>query len=132
MYASAGVCCLPSFYEGANYTGLEALASGAILVGSSAGTEELIGSAAGFAVPAGNRPALVAALRTALSLDEHDRQSLRQRAIERVRQQFDIGITAEQTAAWYRGVIDDFYSAPARGYESRQAATSLTMKRGAG
>jgi glycosyltransferase involved in cell wall biosynthesis len=126
LYATAGVCCLPSYYEGFNYTGLEALASGAILVGSSAGTEELIGTDAGFPVPCGDLPALVSALRTALTLDEAARQVYRQRAMQSVHDRFEIGAIAAQTGAWYRSVIREFKSTqrPVRRPEREVAGSS--------
>jgi glycosyltransferase involved in cell wall biosynthesis len=110
LYATAGVCCLPSYYEGFNYTGLEALASGAILVGSSAGTEELIGPDAGFPVRVGDQQALVWALRAALTLEEGTRQTYRLRAMQSVNDRFEISAIAEQTVAWYRSVIREFRS----------------------
>lgn len=129
LYATAGVCCLPSYYEGFNYTGLEALASGAILVVSSAGSEELIGADAGYAVPAGDRTALDAVLRKALSLDEATRQAKRRQAMQSVHDRFDIETIARQTAAWYYSVIDEFQSARSPGRESR--ALSGAAKTGA-
>ena len=129
LYATAGVCCLPSYYEGFNYTGLEALASGAILVGSSAGNEELIGADAGYAVPTGDRTALAAALRTALSLDEATRQARSRLAMQSVHDRFEIEPIAEQTAAWYSTVIDEFQSARCPQRESR--AQSSEAERGA-
>lgn len=114
LYATSGVCCLPSYYEGFNYTGLEALASGAILVASSAGTEELIGSGAGYVFPAGDRRALANVLRKVLALGDSDRHAMRQRAMQSVRERFEIGAMAKRTADWYREVLSEFHSTDLR------------------
>lgn len=113
MYATAGVCCLPSYNEGLNYTGLEALAAGAILVGSSQGMAELIRGGAGFLFPAGDRNALCSALASALALDQDARQSMRARGRLVAHRDFNIAMIAEQMVESYRAIIQNFREIPA-------------------
>jgi glycosyltransferase involved in cell wall biosynthesis len=108
LYAGAGVCCLPSLNEGLNYTGLEAMASGAVVVGSSDGMGELVRPNGGFIVPAGNLKGLYHALKTALALDELSRQLIRSTAARAAREGFHRGVIAERSVDCYRSAILNF------------------------
>jgi starch synthase len=90
LYRDAGVCCFPSLLEPFNYTCLEAMACGGVVVGTlRTGMAEMLTESCGFLVPPANVSELVAALRSVLSLSGEERRQIKEAAQQRVRERFD-------------------------------------------
>lgn len=107
MHGSA-VVALPSRWEPFGYTCLEAMASGATVVGTtSGGMEELLDhGGAGMLVPPGDAAALASALLEALS-DAELRARLGRAARRRFETRFARATVLDETEAFYREAIAD-------------------------
>lgn len=102
LYHSAGVCCFPSLVEAFSYTGLEAMASGGIVVGSSlTGMAEVVDQGSGILVDPRKISELVSALKCALSMNKTERNKFTTSARRRVHGHFDRSIIAPQLIATY-------------------------------
>jgi glycosyltransferase involved in cell wall biosynthesis len=90
LYRDAGVCCFPSLIEPFSYTCLEAMACGALVVGSTrTGMAEMLNEACGFLVSPGDVTGLVTALRSALAMSGAERRRMKAAAQQRARDRFD-------------------------------------------
>jgi len=107
IYAAAGVCCFPSLIEPFNYTALEAMASGGVVVGSlETGMAEMIEDGeSGYLVPSGQPTNLAVKLRAVLSLDGSARDRLCVGAKKRVRESFDISVTVSKMIVLFESLI---------------------------
>ncbi|HEY9786729.1 MAG TPA: glycosyltransferase family 4 protein [Candidatus Obscuribacterales bacterium] len=101
-YRSADICVVPSLYDNAAYTVLEAMASGKPLVGTSAGgtPEYILHNETGLIVPPGDSASLCRALVELLE-DEAKRQAFGAAARKRVLSSFERSIIAEQIINTY-------------------------------
>jgi glycosyltransferase involved in cell wall biosynthesis len=89
LYRDAGACCFPSFAEAFSYTCLEAMASGAIVIGSrGTGMAELLREDCGYLCNPGDAVGLAAALDSALKLTAESSAHIRNCARERARKHF--------------------------------------------
>jgi glycosyltransferase involved in cell wall biosynthesis len=107
LYADASVVCLPSWWEALPMACLEAMASGAIVVGSSAGgmPEIIRDSVDGFLVPPRDHVALAERLAEALDMDAPRRLEMKRQALRRVQTTFDAGVIVPQMLEFYEDVI---------------------------
>lgn len=101
-YRSADICVVPSLYENAPYTVLEAMASGKPVVGSSAGgTKEYITHGhTGFVVPPADSQAIATALIELLE-DKQKRLTFGQNARQKVLSSFERGVICRQAVGTY-------------------------------
>lgn len=101
-YRSADICVVPSLYENAPYTVLEAMASGKPVVGSSAGgTKEYVTHGhTGIVVPPADANAIANAL-IELIEDESKRLQYGVNAREKVMQAFERGVICRQAVGTY-------------------------------
>ncbi len=101
-YRSADICVVPSLYENAPYTVLEAMASGKPVVGSSAGgTKEYIAhNSTGLVVPPANAQAIADAL-IELIFDEEKRLQFGLNGRARVLESFERGVISRQATGTY-------------------------------
>ncbi|HEY9793574.1 MAG TPA: glycosyltransferase family 4 protein [Candidatus Obscuribacterales bacterium] len=106
-YRSADICVVPSLYENAPYTVLEAQSSGKPVVTTSAGgsKEYVIDGETGVVVAARDSEALAGALITLLR-DKSARASMGWRARETAVARFSNEVIAEQAIATYQVAID--------------------------
>lgn len=114
-YRAADICVLPSLYDNAPMTVIEAMSCGKPVVGTSAGgTSEYVGhEKCGLIVPPANSSALAQALST-LVLDEQKRSEMGLAARKNAVENFSVQHMSEQTVQLYETAI--------RLYKNRQAA----------
>jgi glycosyltransferase involved in cell wall biosynthesis len=106
FYRDAGACCFPSLLEPFNYTGLEAMACGGLIVGSQrTGMAEMLDEASGLLAPPGDAAGLAAALGSALSMHGEERARMKQAAQDRVRDAFDHRVIVPKLLGVYRETI---------------------------
>lgn len=105
-YRSADVCVVPSLYENAPYTVLEALASGKPVIGTAAGgTPEYIADGeTGLVVPAKDSKALALAI-IDLAKNKEKREAMGLKARERAVNKFEKKVIAEEAVSTYKLAI---------------------------
>lgn len=101
-YRSADICVVPSLYENAPYTVLEAMASGKPVVGSSAGgtKEYIVHNSTGLIVPPSDSEAIAAALIELIS-DETKRLQFGRNGRQRVMESFERSVIVRQAVGTY-------------------------------
>lgn len=106
-YAGAGLCVVPSLYEGFGLPAGEAMACAVPVIATSAGAlPEVVGDA-GMIVPPADAPALAAAIIDLM--DNPDKAAeLGRRGMQRVLTHFSWQAAARRTVNVYRQVIADF------------------------
>lgn len=126
-YRSADICVVPSLYENAPYTVLEALATGKPVIGSSAGgTPEYIADGeTGLVVPAKDSKALARAI-IALVSDKNKRQAMGKKAREHAVKLYRKEVIAAEAVASYELAISKHNSAPSTAIYKKSADQSLT------
>jgi alpha-maltose-1-phosphate synthase len=106
FYRDAGACCFPSLLEPFNYTGLEAMACGGLIVGSQrTGMAEMLDEASGLLALPGDVAGLAATLGSALSMHGEERARMKQAAQDRVRDAFDHRVIIPKLLGVYRETI---------------------------
>ncbi len=109
FYRDAGACCFPSLLEPFNYTGLEAMACGGLVVGSQrTGMAEMLDPTCGLLTPPGDVVGLATTLRLALTLNTEERTRMKEAAQERVRDAFDNSVIVPKLLGVYSKTIDSF------------------------
>ncbi len=105
-YRSGDICVVPSLYENAPYTVLEAQASGKPVVGTSAGgsKEYIAHNETGFVVPPRNASALAEAI-IKLAQDENLRKRMGEAARKRSLEHFDRALIVSKAVASYELTI---------------------------
>ena len=108
-YRSADICVVPSLYENAPYTVLEAQACGKPVIGTSAGgsKEYIADNESGLVVPPASAEALAKAI-VKLALDQSLRQKMGLEARRRSLEKFDRTIIVGQALASYQLAINRF------------------------
>jgi glycogen synthase len=108
-FRSADIFVLPSLYDNAPLTCLEAISSGTALIGTSAGgmKEYVVNGESGTIVPPSDVPALVNALIDLLN-DDEKRKSYGVEARKRALELYDRKITAGKTVELYQFAIANF------------------------
>jgi glycosyltransferase involved in cell wall biosynthesis len=109
FYRDAGACCFPSLFEPFNYTSLEAMACGGLVVGSQrTGMAEMLNQTSGLLAPPGDAAGLAATLRSALSMKMEERTRMKQAAQERVRDAFDNSVIVPKLLGVYSEAISSY------------------------
>jgi glycosyltransferase involved in cell wall biosynthesis len=104
-YANATIAVVPSLYEGFGIPAVEAMACGVPLIATTGGAlPEVVGDA-GLVVPAGDAPALAAAIVRLLD-SPHERMAFAQAGLARVNSVFSWRKAAEKVVDVYREAID--------------------------
>lgn len=113
-YASANICCFPSWFETVGIVCLEAMACGGIVIGSAnSGMVEVIEDGYdGFLSPPKAPRKLARIIKRALSLSSEEKIKMRQAAKEKILKNFDNSIIASQMVDFYLTVINNFRSNP--------------------
>lgn len=106
-YRQAAAACFPSWWEPFGLVCGEAMASGGLVVGSSAGgmAEIIRDGVDGLLAPPRDPPRLARALARALDLPGETQTEMRQRAQHRVRDQFDTRVVVPRMLRFYADVI---------------------------
>ncbi len=125
-YRAADICVVPSLYENAPYTVLEALASGKPVIGSNAGgTPEYIADGeTGLVVPAKDSKALARAIITLVN-DEGKRKAMGLKARERALELYEKRVIAEQAIDSYELAINKYNSSLSSALYKKSAEQSL-------
>ncbi len=125
-YRAADICVVPSLYENAPYTVLEALATGKPVIGSNAGgTPEYIADGeTGLVVPAKDSKALAQAIVTLVN-DEGKRKAMGLKARERALELYEKHVIAEQAVASYELAINKYNSSISSALYKKSAEQSL-------
>jgi glycosyltransferase involved in cell wall biosynthesis len=109
LYRDAGVCCFPSLLEPLNYTCLEAMACGGLIVGTlRTGMAEMLTETCGFLVPPGDVSRLAAALRSALSMSSEERRRMKEAAQQTVRDRFDHAVIIPRLLSVYEEAVASY------------------------
>lgn len=121
FYRCSSVVCLPSWWENCPCSCLEAMASGALVLGSSAGgmAEIIRNGHDGFLVPPRQAGVLAERLTAVLNTPPDERQLLRENARERIRSTFDVNVIVPRMLEFYERVIT---SRSRRGHSPRECA----------
>ena|GEM_PF-416443 len=109
-YRNASVVCFPSWWENCPCACLEAMASGGLVVGSSAGgMTEIIRDGVDGLLVAPRDPALLAAsLARALDMPHEEQAAMRTNAQQRIRSSFDVDVLVPRTLQFYADVAQDW------------------------
>ena len=126
-YRSADICVVPSLYENAPYTVLEAQSTGKPVIGTSAGgsPEYVAHDETGLVVPPRDSAALADAI-TDLALNKEKRDLMAKRARERSLTHFDREIIAEHAIASYEFAIEQYKSKSRNALFKKNAEQSLS------
>lgn len=109
FYERAAAVVLPSVIDNIANTALEAMALGAVVVGTDGGSFEqlIVEGASGFLCKPDDGPSLVAAVDRALAIDAAQRRTIGEAARRRIGE-LAPDITVPKLLDYYRGVIDRF------------------------
>ncbi len=126
-YRAADICVVPSLYENAPYTVLEALATGKPVIGSNAGgTPEYIADGeTGLVVPAKDSKALAQAIISLVS-DEDKRKAMGIRAREKALGLYEKKVIAEKAVASYQLAIEKYNNKIASALYKKSPEQSLS------
>lgn len=125
-YRSADICVVPSLYENAPYTVLEAAASGRPVIGTTGGgsSEYIANGETGIVVPVKDSQALAQAI-VDLVENELKRLEMGRKARQRVELQYDSKIIVGEAVKSYQLAIEKHRSLPALGLYRKQPQESL-------
>ena len=109
-YAEADVVCFPSWWENMPMVCIEAMLSGAIVIGSNSGgmSEIIEDGKSGFLLSPKNPKAWAEKIKEACALSEGRKNEMRKKAHERIMQCFDMDVIILQMVNYYRTVINDY------------------------
>lgn len=126
-YRSADICVVPSLYENAPYTVLEALATGKPVIGSNAGgtPEYIADDETGLVVPAKDSKALAQAIISLVS-DEDKRKAMGIRAREQALGLYEKKVIAEEAVASYQLAMQKYNSKLASALYKKSPEQSLS------
>ena len=109
-YAEADVVCFPSWWENMPMVCIEAMLSGAIVIGSNSGgmSEIIEDGRSGFLLSPKNPKAWAEKIKEACALSDERKNEMRKNAHERIMQKFDMSVIIPQMEGYYQYVIDDY------------------------
>ena len=112
-YAQADVVCFPSWWENMPMVCIEALLSGAIVIGSSSGgmSEIIEDGVSGFLLPPQQPKRWAEKIEEVCSLTAERKDQIRKAAHDRIMQRFDMKVIISQMVDYYKDVINDFKKA---------------------
>lgn len=109
-YAQADVVCFPSWWENMPMVCIEAMLSGAVVIGSnSGGMSEIIEDGKnGFLMTPRNSQTLAEKIKVVCLLKEQQKNDIRKEANKRIEHVFSMNVILPQIADYYNTVIKDF------------------------
>ena len=107
LYKEVDLVCIPSWWENMPMVCIEAMLSGAIVLGSnSGGMSEIIEDGKnGFLVEPKNSIALAKRIKEILQLSSEEKEKISNNAIKRIRDNFSMEVILNQTLEYYKSVI---------------------------
>lgn len=111
-YSSVNVVCFPSWWEGLGIVCLEAMACGALVIGSSAGgmSEIIDNGKDGFLVSPKDPVLLADCILRVINLPQAKREEIAAAAQAKVKSEFDVDIIIPKLLGFYGKTITDFQS----------------------
>mgnify|MGYP002518361598 CR=1 FL=1 len=108
-YAEADVVCFPSWWENMPMVCIEAMLSGAVVIGSNSGgmSEIIEDGKSGFLLSPKNPKAWAEKIKEACALSEEQKNEMRKKAHERIMHCFDMDVIIPQMVDYYQYVIDN-------------------------
>ena len=109
-YAQADVVCFPSWWENMPMVCIEAMLSGAVVIGSNSGgmSEIIEDGKSGFLLSPRNRQTLAEKIKEVCLLKERQKMDIRKEANKRIEHVFSMNVILPQIADYYNTVIKDF------------------------
>jgi len=106
-YASSDIVVFPSWWESFGLVCVEAMAAGALVVGSSSGgmAEIIEDGVDGFLVPPKSPQLLASKLKEVIELPEHSKDQIRIAASEKAKNKYDVKFVLKQQIEFYETVI---------------------------
>ena len=108
-YAQADVVCFPSWWENMPMVCIEAMLSGAVVIGSNSGgmSEIIEDGKSGFLMTPRNPQVLADKIKEVCMLPLEAKAKVRKEAHERIMQNFDMKVIIPQMVDYYQMVIDN-------------------------
>lgn len=109
-YAEADVVCFPSWWENMPMVCIEAMLSGAIVIGSNSGgmSEIIEDGRSGFLLSPKNPKAWAEEIKGVCALPDERKNDLKKAAHERIMRKFDMDVIIPQMVDYYNYVIDNY------------------------
>ena len=109
-YAEADVVCFPSWWENMPMVCIEAMLSGAVVIGSNSGgmSEIIEDGKSGFLLFPKNPKAWAEKIAEVCAMAGEDKMKVRKNAHERIMRRFDMSVIIPQIEDYYRTVINDY------------------------
>lgn len=109
-YAEADVVCFPSWWENMPMVCIEAMLSGAVVIGSNSGgmSEIIEDGKSGFLLSPKNPKAWAEKIKEVCALFDERKNEMRKNAHEKIMQCFDMDVIIPQMVDYYQYVIDDY------------------------
>ena len=107
MYGKADVVCFPSWWENMPMVCIEAMLSGAVVLGSNSGgmSEIIEDGKSGFLVEPKNPRALAKRIKEILHLSSKEKEIISNNAVKRIKDNFSMEVILNQTLDYYKSVI---------------------------
>jgi len=110
FYESSDIVVFPAWWENFPLVCVEAMATGALVVGSSSGgmAEIIEDGVDGFLIPPKSPQLLASKLKEIIDLPKQTRKKIRLTASEKVRNKYDVSFVLKQQIEFYESVINKF------------------------
>ena len=107
MYGTADIVCFPSWWENMPMVCIEAMFSGAVVLGSNSGgmSEIIEDGKSGFLVEPKNPTALAKRIKEILLLNSEEKEIISNNAVKRIKDNFSMEVILNQTLDYYKSVI---------------------------
>lgn len=107
MYGKADIVCFPSWWENMPMVCIEAMLSGAVVLGSNSGgmSEIIEDGKSGFLVEPKNPRALAKRIKEILHLSSEEKEIISNNAMKRIKDNFSMEVILNQTLDYYKSVI---------------------------
>ena len=107
MYGKADIVCFPSWWENMPMVCIEAMLSGAVVLGSNSGgmSEIIEDGISGFLVEPKNPITLAKRIKEILLLNSEEKEIISNNAVKRIKDNFSMEVILNQTLDYYKSVI---------------------------
>lgn len=107
LYSTSSVVCFPSWWENMPMVCIEAMAQGAIVIGSNSGgmAEIIEDGKSGFLLPPKNPALWAEKIKEAMKLPQDVRNSISKEAITRIKDVFSLEKILDETESYYKSLI---------------------------